>query len=203
MFIFEFKTKSRNVDSLIKNPASPNIQISWTVNPDPVIHDVELGTASLNERLEAAVRCVQAGFRVGFHFDPIIFYDGWESDYRAVIERIFDKIPADRIGWISLGCLRMTKMLRQVIEARFPQSMILDAEQILEKDGKIRYPLRVRKSIYRSMIDAIRAHGYTGELYLCMEDPDLSRKFGISPFGCFDQMIHPEVDQALDYGYNQ
>ncbi len=182
--VFEFKTKSDNVEHLLKTPASPNIQISWTLNPEPVVASVEHKTASLQKRLDAAVRCAAAGFRVGFHFDPIVIYDGWRKDYGSLVNKIFDLIPSERIGWISLGGLRMTKTLRQVIEARFPHGLVLNCEQIMEEDGKIRYPLRQRRDIYRMMIEQIKSAGYRGELYLCMEDPVLIRELGITSFGC-------------------
>ncbi len=41
----------------------------------------EHGTASLSERLLAARRCQDAGYRLGFHFDPIVEYPNWEDDY--------------------------------------------------------------------------------------------------------------------------
>ncbi len=200
--IFEFKTKSSNIEQLLKAPAAENIQISWTLNPQNMIDQAEFGTASLSERLGAARRCAEAGFRVGFHFDPMIIYDGWQEDYGSIIERIFENIPGPQIGWISLGCLRMTKVLRQTIEARFPDVMILNAEQVLEKDGKIRYPLRIRKILYRFMLEKIRAQGYQGEVYLCMDNAALSRELGIVPFGGNTQFGQPGVDQTLNCRYN-
>ncbi|HSA31667.1 MAG TPA: hypothetical protein P5160_07705, partial [Candidatus Omnitrophota bacterium] len=133
--VFEFKTKSCNIEHLLRSPASPNIQVSWTLNPERIISSVEHKTASLQERLDAAVQCAKAGFRVGFHFDPIIIYDGWQKEYGELIKEVFNSISVEGIGWISLGGLRMTKTLRQVIEARFPHGLLLNAEQIMETDG--------------------------------------------------------------------
>jgi spore photoproduct lyase len=42
------------------------------MNPQQVIDLDEHGTASLSERLLAARRCQNAGYRLGFHFDPIV-----------------------------------------------------------------------------------------------------------------------------------
>ncbi|MBU0469331.1 MAG: hypothetical protein KKD07_01930 [Candidatus Omnitrophica bacterium] len=167
---FEFKTKSDNVDLLIALTPPENIQVSWTLNPQTIIDNVEFGTNSLEERLRAAVRCVEAGYKVGFHFDPIIVYDRWQENYNFVVNRLFDLIDEKRIGWISLGVLRMTAKLKQVIENRFPRTNILDGEFLIGYDEKLRYSERQRNNIYSTMKQFIRERSKSVDLYLCMED---------------------------------
>jgi|SRR3989339_1217468 len=171
--IFEFKTKCDNVDLLFTVKPSENIMVSWTLNPQIIIDNVEFGTNSLEERLQAAARCVDYGYKVGFHFDPIIVYDKWKDDYECVVNRLFDLIDDKRIGWISLGALRMTAKLKQVIENRFPQTNILDGEFLIGYDEKLRYSQRQRDIIYSTMKSFIRAKSKSVHLYLCMEDQGL------------------------------
>ena len=180
---FEFKTKSNNVDLVVGTPPAENIVIAWSLNPSRIVEAVEYRTASLNDRFAAAQRCVAAGYHVAFHFDPIVFYEGWEEDYQGVVDGIFQNIPAERIAWISLGCLRMTVKLRQVMERRFPESGLLDAELILGFDGKLRYPRRVRQGIYQVMIKAIRERDVNVCVYLCMEDDEMNTALDIKPVG--------------------
>ncbi len=176
---FEFKTKSRMIDRLLAVPAAPNIVISWSLNPDTIINQVEFGTAALEERLAAAADCARHGYSIGFHFDPIIWYKGWEGDYANVVDEIFKAVPASQIQWISLGCLRMTRHLRECIRQRFPDNRILHAEQVIDFDGKIRYPERIRREIYRFMITQIHTISTEIPVYLCMDDPGLSRALGL------------------------
>lgn len=177
---FEFKTKSDNVDLLAAIKPSENIMVSWSLNPQKIIDNVEFGTNSLEERLEAAVRCVDAGYKIGFHFDPIIVYEGWQEDYHYVVNRLFELIDEERIGWMSLGALRMTSKLKQVIENRFPQTNILDGEFLIGYDEKLRYSESQRNNVYSTMKQFIREKSISVDLYLCMEEEVLGSSCAIN-----------------------
>ncbi|MBC8555924.1 MAG: DNA photolyase, partial [Candidatus Brocadiales bacterium] len=76
--ILELKTKSANVNHLIRSNAPKNILCTWSLNTPTLIEHEEHGTASLEKRLAAARKVADAGFVVGFHFHPIIHYANWE-----------------------------------------------------------------------------------------------------------------------------
>ncbi|MFA6583241.1 MAG: spore photoproduct lyase family protein [Elusimicrobiaceae bacterium] len=178
---FEFKTKSVNIGSFLKMEPSENIVIAWSVNPQPAC---EHFAASLPERLAAAGELAGKGWRVAFHFDPIILYDGWENGYRAVTDEIFARVPAERIAWLSLGTLRFRPPLKKVIEQRFPGNTILDAEMVLGFDGKLRYPEPARVRAYRALRGFIadaqkRQNALRGpRVYLCMESAEVWKLVG-------------------------
>ncbi len=171
--VFEFKTKSDNVDLLASVPGARNIVVSWSVNPSKITETVEYFTAPLARRLAAAQRCVSCGYRVAFHFDPIVYYQGWADDYEALVNAIFGKIGGRDIAWISLGTLRMSPRLKKAIENRFPDNTILDEEFLAGHDGKLRYPEDTRASMYRSMTSWIRRHADGVPVYLCMENKNI------------------------------
>jgi len=179
--LFEFKTKSDDIAGILAEPVPGNILVSWSLNPQKIADAVEHGTPSLIRRLEAARQCAAAGYLIGFHFDPVVFYPGWEDDYQDVVKKIFAAVSPERIAWISLGCLRMTPGARAIMEQRFPESPLLNAEQIIGYDGKIRYPERVRRGIYTVIRDCIRRDAPRVPVYLCMEDPRLCRELCILP----------------------
>ncbi|HEX9444752.1 MAG TPA: radical SAM protein, partial [Candidatus Binatia bacterium] len=106
--LLELKTKSDCVDGLLGLDPKDRVVVSWSMNPQRVIDADEHGTASLEERLSAARRCQAAGYRLGFHFDPMVEYPGWESDYRDMVEKIFAAVDHKRVSWVSLGVLRTT-----------------------------------------------------------------------------------------------
>ena len=101
-YIFEFKTKSDNIDSLLQNKAAKNVVIAWSLNPQEVIDQNEFYSASLIKRLKAAKKCAEAGYKVAFHYDPIIYYSGWEQAYSEVIEKMFKYVKTSQISWISM-----------------------------------------------------------------------------------------------------
>jgi len=178
---FEFKTKSNCVELLLQQKPASNIVVGWSLNPERIIKESEYSTASLRQRLDAAEKCVQKGFKVAFHFDPIIFYSGWERDYNSVVNRVFDLIPAQAIAWISLGTLRMTLKQKKTIESRFPNNSLLNAELIPGYDEKLRYPFKIRKEMYKQMKKWIRNQSKTIPIYLCMESSIMNKTCRILP----------------------
>ncbi|HZJ38971.1 MAG TPA: hypothetical protein VFD18_07340, partial [Chthoniobacterales bacterium] len=147
-----------------------------------VIERDEHGTASFAERLAAARRCQEAGYRLGFHFDPMIEYPDWENDYQAMVEEIFATIEWRRVSWLSLGVLRETPGLKRVMRQRFPRTRLLAGEQVLCPDGKLRYFQPQRIQMYRKMVRWIRQFAPTVQIYLCMESKEIWQQvFGFSP----------------------
>jgi len=137
--LLELKTKSDCVEGLLGLDPKDRVVVSWSMNPQCVIDADESQTASFEERLAAAVRCQDAGYKLGFHFDPMVEYPGWETDYREMVESIFARIDNQRVSWLSLGVLRTTPALKRIMRSRFPETRILSGEQILCPDGKMRY----------------------------------------------------------------
>lgn len=173
---FEFKTKSANIENLVKIKSSRNIVVSWSLNPQKIIDSEENYTASLTERIDAACECYDAGYSIGFHFDPIIVYDGWENHYKELVETLFCKIKDRDIAWISLGTLRFSKGLRDTAEIRFPSNTMLFGPFISGFDGKVRYPRNLRVEIYGKVVKWLRLYNKNTWVYLCMEDKPMWEK---------------------------
>lgn len=179
---FEFKTKSNNIKNLLDTPHGGNIVISWSLNPQKMIDENELFTVSLKGRLRAAEQCAQAGYKVGFHFDPVIYFKGWEKEYEKVIGLLFDAIKPKDIAWISIGTLRFNPNVKHVIENRFPENKILDGELLPGFDKKLRYHEGIRHEIYRHMSGLIFKHSKKIPLYLCMEDISMWQEINLPIF---------------------
>lgn len=174
--MYELKTKSDNVELLTSVPGARNIIISWSLNPQKIVETVEYFTAPLMQRLEAAQRCATSGYRVAFHFDPMIYYQGWEADYETLIDTTFHAIDGCDVAWINLDTLRMTPRLKKIIENRFPDNTILDEEFFTGHDGKLRYPDELRVLLYKNMTSWIRKRCKDVPIYLCMEEKSMRLK---------------------------
>jgi len=175
--IFEFKTKSKNIDNILKARHSGNIVISWSLNPQSIIDENEFFSTSLDERIASAKRCVQAGYKTGFHFDPVVHFNGWSKEYGKVINLLFDKINPNDIAWISVGTFRFKPEVKKIIEMRFPQNKILDEELLPDFDNKLRYPYKMRHDIYKDMLEMLSKRSKNIPIYLCMEDVSMWRNF--------------------------
>jgi len=180
--LLELKTKSDRVEGLLKLDPKGRVVVSWSMNPEKVIESDEHLTASFEERLTAARRCQEAGYKLGFHFDPMVEYPGWEEDYRAMVERIFAVVDHRRIAWISMGVLRNTPGLKRIMRERFPSTRLLSGEQVLCADGKMRYFQPLRVGMYRKMLRWIRNLSPIVFVYLCMESKEVwEQVFGFAP----------------------
>ncbi|MDA2923093.1 hypothetical protein MYX65_00300 [Acidobacteria bacterium AH-259-L09] len=174
--VLEFRTKSNYIENLLNLDHRRKTVVSWSMNPPFIQEREEHKTATIGERLWAAEQCVQAGYPVAFHLDPLIFYATWETDYRNLIEEIFERIPTDSISWISLGSLRMTTLLKEIIRERFPNSFLPLGELVPSQDGKMRYFKPIRVLMYQKILGWIRAQDPRIPVYACMERPDVWTK---------------------------
>jgi len=175
--LLELKTKSDQVETLLKLKHGGRTVIAWSLNPPSVIQREEAGTASLKRRLAALARVLDAGYLVSLHFDPMILFQGWEKEYEQLAEAVFKVAPADRITWISVGSLRHNPEMKNIIEERHPQSQLTLPEMIQGPDGKVRYLKATREKLYKHMVASIRRGvGPSPYMYLCMERWDLWEK---------------------------
>ena len=174
--LFELKTKTTNISNIIATPPSPNIVIAWSLNSERIAKEEEIGAPPVYERLEAAHSVIKKGYKVAFHFDPLILYPGWEEGYTHIVDMMLTKIDPSKIAWISLGSLRFPPSLKDVILRRFPQSRILYNELIRGTDGKFRYFKPLRIQLYESIVKNIRKSGKEIPLYFCMESGEIWKK---------------------------
>jgi len=180
--LIELKTKSDCVDSLLDLDPKGRVVVAWSMNPQTVIDLDEADTASFSERLNAAHRCQEAGYRLAFHFDPMIEYPGWETDYETMLEELFATIDWRKLSWLSLGVLRNTPGLKRAMRERFPRTQLLTGEQVICPDGKLRYFQPLRVEMYRKMVGWIRRAAPTVKIYLCMESKEVWQQvFGFAP----------------------
>lgn len=177
----EVKTKSADVGRLLELKHQGRVVVSWSVNALKVAAAEEAEAAPVEQRLEAARRCQAAGYKIGFHFDPLIFHPGWESGYREVVDSIFRTIKPENIAWLSLGALRFNSDLKPIIQRKFPDSKIVYEEMLPGLDGKLRYFITIRQRMFSALLDYIRAYADDVPVYLCMENNDLAREVGATP----------------------
>ncbi|MEK9629746.1 MAG: radical SAM protein [Nitrospinota bacterium] len=171
--VLELKTKSDRVENLLDQPDPTNVIVSWSINPQQVINLEEKGTPGLENRLNAARLCVEKGYRVGFHMDPIILIPGWENAYRELVEILFDYIPASQMEWVSLGSFRYRSSLKPVIKSRHPETLLFTGEHMPGKDGKYRYLRPLRNKAYDTVRGYLQEKSSELSIYLCMETKEI------------------------------
>jgi spore photoproduct lyase len=83
-----FATKFNAVEDLLTAKHNGHTQMRISINPQEIIHRVEFGTSNLNERIAAANKMFQAGYRIGLNIAPIILVEGWEKLYEDMFGEV-------------------------------------------------------------------------------------------------------------------
>lgn len=202
--VLELKTKTDIIENLEGLEHGGRTVVAWSLNAEPVIKSEETYACSLEERLDAARICVKWGYPVAFHFDPLMYYPGWQHDYEAVVARIFQTVDPSYIRWISLGCFRFMPKLKQVVVKRYPSSRLFCQEFIRGLDGKMRYFKPIRIEMYTKMAEWIKGHCPGVFIYLCMESSEVwEQSLGFAPASPQDlnaRMAHHWLPQEGEDG---
>jgi spore photoproduct lyase len=185
--VLELKTKTTEVANLLDIDPAGRVIVSWSLNAEEIIKSDERGAPLLEERLQAAVQCHRAGYRIGFHFDPLVRFPGWETGYRRAVEAVYSCLDPGSIAWISLGTLRYPPALDAIIRDRFPESRLPLEELVPGLDGKLRYFRPLREEMYRHVYREIRRRDPKTTVYLCMESREVwQSSLGWSPASTAD-----------------
>ncbi len=200
--ILELKSKSVAIGSLLDYPGEiGETVVSWSLNAPQVCAQEEGHAATIEERLTAAVLCRQRGYRIGLHFDPLLYFTGWEDEYRQTVASIFSHLKGDDIIWISIGAFRFMPQVKEELRANHPQTNITAGEFIRGIDGKQRYFSAIRRQLYRFLVTEIKRYAPNVFIYFCMEDQYLWQDtFGFAPAD--NQELSHWLDKCC-YRYNR
>jgi spore photoproduct lyase len=127
-----------------------------------------------------ARRAAAAGYRLAFHFDPIVLLeDSLEATLQLYLPLAagLAEFGGGRVAWVSLGTLRSpAALLGSLRGAGLPAGRLVPC-----RDGKFRYLQKERSRLYREL--AAELERSTGApVYLCMESPAVWRNvFGGLP----------------------
>ncbi|MCX8072873.1 MAG: radical SAM protein [Candidatus Binatia bacterium] len=180
--VLELKTKSVAIDGLLQQSATQNVVVAWSLNAASIIDEEEPGTASLSERLAAAQALQQAGYRVAFHFDPLVAIENWEESYRDVVRALEATLDPHRVAWISLGHLRLSPGLKRAMKERQRGAQLLAGELVPGADGKQRAWRGIRLQMYRALLRWLAEWNEGIPRYICMEPAGVWEKtFGEAP----------------------
>jgi spore photoproduct lyase len=202
--VLEMKTKTNHIGGLLSSRHRDGIIVSWSLNSPYISSKEEKGAPSIRKRLEAAKRCQDEGYILGFHFDPLIAHPKWKEGYMRVVEMLDRYIAPERVIWISLGCLRYMPALKDIVRRRHPGTHILDGEFIRGLDKKMRYFKPIRLELYSFMADILAQWHKDRAFYLCMETDEIwSKSLGWSPGDTEGLSRYLDARVRKVFGYQQ
>ena len=171
--LMELKTKSKNIKYFLENEVPSNVVCSWSLNPEIIIRNEEHFTATLEERLTAARNLSDRGIKVAFHFHPMIYYKGWDTDYPAIAQKITDRFTPDQVLFISFGSVTLIKPVIHKIRDRGIATKTLQMELVPDPLGKLTYPDHIKIKMFHKIYEAFKSWQDIVYMYLCMENAEI------------------------------
>ena len=189
--ILEFKTKSNNINYLLETDIPNNVFVSWSINPQLFIDNEEHGTASFDQRVSSARALSDKGVLVGFHLHPIVYYEGYESDYTHIIQKVTSMFAPSEIAMVSMGTLTFIKPAIKKLRSTGLTSKVLQIP-MADAVGKTSYTIEIKKEIFSHVLSQFSSWHDQVFFYLCMEE----RSIWESVFGkCY--VDNTEFENAL------
>ena len=170
--VIELKSKSSRHDFFDK-PYPPNMVFTWSLNAPTIIEKEEHLTASLDERINCARLARDNKNLVGFHIHPMVYFKGWEKEYKEVVEKIEENFSPNEVMMISFGTLTFTKAVLQHLRTHRTPSRVLEIP-LVEAAGKYSYNYEIKEEMFKTIYSYFSKESKQNVFfYLCMEDPKL------------------------------
>jgi spore photoproduct lyase len=164
-------TKSANVKGLLKSNSQDQVIVSFSLNSFDVAKRWENKAPNPKQRIKAAKKLSDAGYRIRIRIDPIVPIENWESGYKELIAHLFENITPERI---TLGSLRG---LQSTINNSSDKSWVDYLDDRSNWGKKISFDKRFQ--IYRSIISYLeKKHNFTN-VGLCKETVEMWDKLGM------------------------
>lgn len=136
-----FPTKFDMVEPILNLEHNNRVIVRMSVNPSIIIQKVELGTPSLEKRVEAVNKLKDAGYKVGILIAPIILIDNWQDKYEKLIiylkEKLNDNVKKD--VFFELIFMTYSYVHKMINNDAFPNAIKLFDENIMTGRGKGKY----------------------------------------------------------------
>lgn len=131
-------TKFAAVEPLLQINHQGRTRFRFSLNAQEIIRKFEPGTATLDERIDAAQKIARAGYPLGFIVAPLFIYPGHETDYTRLFQQLKQKLnPLYPDLTFEFITHRFTKSAKNVILERFPNTRLdLDESTRRRKFGK-------------------------------------------------------------------
>lgn len=167
----ELRTKSVNIAAIKELKPQKNIVITYSLSPDIVAQKYDRKTPPIDSRLKVIKTLSSLDYAIGIHFDPIVYFDDFESGYEELIGKVIKSVSAEKIEYISLGVIRFSKQAYREVEKNYPTSELLAADFTKVSNDKIRYPRPLRQRLLDSIKNLCLSAGIPEKkIYLCMEE---------------------------------
>ncbi len=136
-----FPTKFDIVEDLLNIEGKERVIFRMSVNPKAIIQKIEMGTSSLEKRVEAINKVKKAGYKVGILIAPVIFVENWEKLYEELVIYLKNNLEKEVKQDVFFEVIFMTYSYihRKINEEAFPGSIDLYDTSLMTGRGKGKY----------------------------------------------------------------
>jgi hypothetical protein len=174
-------TKSANVDFLLDLDHRGRTITLWSLTSETASRLVEPGSATMEERVEAARKCQEAGYTVRYKFKPIVPVLGWREECERMMALAFAETRPDNIGMFTLAWMNADEFGEiidpELLDPRFVAAANESAEE-MRGVAAGPFPHEARAEIYDFYLREIRRHDPNVPVFLCTETPAMWADFG-------------------------
>lgn len=162
---FRFVSKYNDVNTLLNLNHQNHTEIRFSINTDTIIKQYEHLTPSVNKRIEAAKKVLNANYKVGFLIAPVFLYDNYQEEYYEMLKNLRETVEGyqDQLTFEVISH-RFTVRAKETISEVFPDST-LDMDESKRNFrmgqfgyGKYMYPvdsLRIMKEFFKSTLSTL------------------------------------------------
>jgi spore photoproduct lyase len=140
-------TKSDNVDELLTLNHNGRTVIGFSINPSSISERYELEAPSTENRFKAAIKCINAGYKVMLRVDPMIPVQNWRYHYT----NLFNKLNTMNLYGVVVGTLRAFPNLKSTMSDEL--KALLTHKDV---DGRYHIPYELRWEMYKLAISVLK-----------------------------------------------
>lgn len=139
-----FPTKFDMVEPLLGLDHQGKTIFRMSVNPQPLISRIELGTSNLKQRITAVNQMCEAGYPCGLLIAPVILTEGWKELYSELLEELNAGLTAKVKKQLFIEIILMTYSFvhRAINSEAFPNAPDLYDKELMTGRGRGRYCYR-------------------------------------------------------------
>lgn len=171
-------TKSDSVGRLLDLDHNGHTTLSWSLNPPEVASRFESNVPSVPDRIEAMIKCANAGYPVRAVLMPIIPIEGWQDIYADFIRRLLQDVPLQRL---TVGGICSYKNANALMERKLGRENTVTEKMMNQStsDGRQRYSIDLRVKMYSHLISVAKEVRPDLEIALCLEEKAIWQRLGI------------------------
>lgn len=137
--VLELRTKAVASLPLKEEEPWPGVLVAASLTPPAIAAEFDHGAPPVERRLAGLAELAKRGWPLGLRFDPLIWCDDFEEQYRALFAKVFAAVPATAVAAVGLGPLRLPSPFYRRLDKLHPDDRALQKAPLEERGGTVSY----------------------------------------------------------------